>query len=454
MSRPTVELTMIVRNGGPVLARCLRSVRDVVDSILVGDTGSTDQSREVAREFGARVLDVPWKEDFSQARNSVLKASKADWVRWLDADEMLDPRGAAMISELICREDVDAWEVWRWNYVCSLNSRSGGLLAEPNPGLLDEASEWPGYTRYLNTLLFRRLPGVYFENPVHETVALRVRKLGMRAAEAPFVIHHFGFVEGGEELRHAKNEHYHQLGLKKVESNPRDAWAHYELGLSELEHRKNPAAALRRFEWSIGLDPGNRNAWIYAGLCYSRLGNPEAAQRCLDRVAQDGFQSRMLAEVQGDLYFQKGDVEAAQRCFALAGNSPVMASKLGACEVRMGHVAAGLRRIEDAVKREPQAGELVEIQAAALFESGQKDLAAEVARRRLKLRDPQVSSFLVAAVLQAHLGRWSEAVEVLEAGLSRYPENPVLEREVLIAEEKAAAAATAPPQISDSPKPN
>jgi len=80
MNRPTVELVMIVRNGGSGLARCLKSALPAVDSILIGDTGSTDDSHQIAHDFGARTLDIPWENDFAKARNTVLTASHADWV--------------------------------------------------------------------------------------------------------------------------------------------------------------------------------------------------------------------------------------------------------------------------------------------------------------------------------------------------------------------------------------
>ena len=58
---PTVELSMIVKDGGGDLGRCLKSVAPFVDRMVVGDTGSSDDSREIAREIGAEVLDVPWR---------------------------------------------------------------------------------------------------------------------------------------------------------------------------------------------------------------------------------------------------------------------------------------------------------------------------------------------------------------------------------------------------------
>ncbi len=55
-----VSLTMIVRNEEKNLPHCLESVEGLFQEIVVVDTGSTDRTREIAREFGARVFDFPW----------------------------------------------------------------------------------------------------------------------------------------------------------------------------------------------------------------------------------------------------------------------------------------------------------------------------------------------------------------------------------------------------------
>ena len=400
MNRPTVELVMIVRNGGSGLARCLKSALPAVDSILIGDTGSTDDSHQIAHDFGARTLDIPWENDFAKARNTVLTASHADWVLSMDSDEMLDPEGAALIPALVAQEPVDAWEVWRWNYVRSLDSRCGELVAEPNPIRLEESRPYPAFTRYLNTLLFRRRPGVYFENRVHETVSKRIRALGLQPAEAPFVIHHFGFVEDTAEVRKSKCELYQQLGRQKVCDDPEDDWALYEVGLGELEHHHDAAAGLVCFEQVIALNPSRVGAWIYAGICSTRLGRLQEALNRLRHAEQLGARSGLLAGAIGDVFFLAGDYSQAMSNFEQVSRfgpmSAVVECKLGACLASLGNPSAGLERINAAVTREPEAGALYEIWAAVRLMAGDPVGAAQVARQRLLLGGAPANSFLVA----------------------------------------------------------
>ncbi len=87
---PTVSLCMIVKNEEENLDRCLSSARDVVDEIIVVDTGSTDRTVEIANAYNARIYYHEWQDDFSLARNISLSHATRDWILHLDADEELE----------------------------------------------------------------------------------------------------------------------------------------------------------------------------------------------------------------------------------------------------------------------------------------------------------------------------------------------------------------------------
>src|SRR5215813_4274569 len=87
--RADVSFCMIVRNGAATLPACLRSVAALCDEFIVVDTGSDDDSPEIARSFGARVIHSRWPGDFSAARNVYLEYARCPWVLSLDADEVL-----------------------------------------------------------------------------------------------------------------------------------------------------------------------------------------------------------------------------------------------------------------------------------------------------------------------------------------------------------------------------
>jgi GT2 family glycosyltransferase len=86
-----VSLTMIVRDEQENLSHCLESVRGLFDEIVVVDTGSIDPTKEIAAEFGARVFDFEWVDDFAAARNEALSHATGDYAFWLDADDLVEP---------------------------------------------------------------------------------------------------------------------------------------------------------------------------------------------------------------------------------------------------------------------------------------------------------------------------------------------------------------------------
>lgn len=85
----SISLCMIVKDEELVIGRCLDSVKDLVDEIIIVDTGSTDKTKEIAMMYTDNLYDFEWINDFSAARNfSFSKASK-DYILWLDADDIL-----------------------------------------------------------------------------------------------------------------------------------------------------------------------------------------------------------------------------------------------------------------------------------------------------------------------------------------------------------------------------
>jgi hypothetical protein len=419
--KPTIELSMIVKDGASVLGRCLGSVSSFVDRILVGDTGSADESCAVAREAGAEVVRIPWEQDFSRARNRLLELRKCEWILVLDADEMLDRSAGARIPELIERRDADAYDNWRWNYMRDASTRLGFQPARPNPILIEEARPYPAYVPSFTTRLFRSHPGVYYEGCVHETVTRRLAAVGLTAARADFVIHHFGHAEDAEADRLKKNDLYQALGERKLEANPDDPQTLFELGLAELEHSRRPAIALTYFERACRLDSQYAAGWLFAGVCLVRLAKlPEALER-LQRAASLGLRNAVYYQALGDAHFHAAryaDAHAAYAQVAALGEaSPLSAAKLGASEVHLGSVQEGIRRMQEAIASAPAFGELYDILAAGALLGGELEVAAQTAEARLRLGKPTEFHLRLAAILEAQLGsRLSSGFERQAAG--------------------------------------
>lgn len=87
---PTISLCMIVKNEEAHIARCLDSVAELVDEIIIVDTGSTDRTVEIVSEYTSLVYLYPWRDDFSEARNHSFSKASMDYCMWMDADDILE----------------------------------------------------------------------------------------------------------------------------------------------------------------------------------------------------------------------------------------------------------------------------------------------------------------------------------------------------------------------------
>lgn len=106
--RPSLSACMIVKNEERFIARCLQSIKNAVDEIVIVDTGSTDSTVEIAQSFGAKVYHHPWRNDFSEARNNSLHHASGEWVLYIDADETLEQKDIPLLHELLNNDSYNA----------------------------------------------------------------------------------------------------------------------------------------------------------------------------------------------------------------------------------------------------------------------------------------------------------------------------------------------------------
>lgn len=85
----SISLCMIVKNEQEVLDRCLSSVKDLVDEIIIVDTGSTDSTKQIAKKYTKKIYNFKWIDDFSAARNFSFSKATKDYIMWLDADDVI-----------------------------------------------------------------------------------------------------------------------------------------------------------------------------------------------------------------------------------------------------------------------------------------------------------------------------------------------------------------------------
>jgi tetratricopeptide (TPR) repeat protein len=438
---------MIVRDASATLRACLDSVRDVVEEIVIADTGSADATPAIAREYGARVLHIPWENDFAAARNRALAEIQAEWVLSLDADEVLEPSAATLIPDLLNSESASGYQVTIRNYVLSLEDRIWDRPAKLNDSPLACARIYPAYVEHENVRLFRRDPRIFFVGRVHESVGSRIEESGLRLGRANFLIHHFGLAADAE-ARAQKNRSYRELGKLKVVEMPSNPQAHLELGLVELDNFGNLKEALACFERACQLNPKLGVAWFFAGLAHFRLGQYRDSLRCLKQADEHGHATPAVVETIGDAYYNLGEFPEAVRAYGqalkLAPESLLLESKLGLAVIRAGRIEEGLEKIQRAVQQQPGLAELQDRLILSLVWLDRTTEAAVAAEGKLRaVKAPSPNDFLRSASLWAKLGNWARATAVLHVGLQICPQNAVLQQAL------AELAAQQGPQVHE-----
>ena len=419
---------MIVRDAEADLAACLASVAGLVDEVVVADTGSRDGTVECARGLGARVLEIPWEDDFARARNLGLEAMESDWVLVLDADERLEPGPAASWRAQL-DSGCDAFQVTIRNYVGSLGARVWDRRAQPNDGAWREAAGYPGFIEHENVRLFRRCPELYFVGRVHESVGPRVRAAGLRLGAARGRIHHFGLALPPEATA-AKNRLYRELCQRKAAEQPGDPQAHFELGLMEFDNFHNDAEGLRCFERTLRLQPEFALAWFFGGAALQRLGHAQEALEFFEQAEKRGCAAAQLPEFQGDALYQLERFEEAcgryRQARRRAPRQAGLASKAGLAELRAGERERGMGRLRRALAAAPELAENHDRLVAALVWCEDWEAAQAALQARIQRFPQQPQGYLRLAAVHAQRGQAAAVRQALEAGLGQLPDDQQL----------------------------
>jgi len=292
---PRLSLCMIVKNEESFLPGCLESVKDVVDEIILVDTGSTDKTVEIARSYGAKVFFLEWKNDFSIARNESIKHATGDWILVLDADERLNPGQKEKIRKYL-NLSFDGL------YVRILNTDKDGKTS---------IAEYPR--------LFRKKSGVKFERKIHEQISPSILKVGGKFAKTDITITHLGYAQDDETMR-KKYERNLQILLEEFQENPNDAYTCYHIGITKiLMQEKEEGIKFLEKAISIPKEISNLGDSLRAQI-YNILGRYEIQIGNISQALEYFVKSSKLAPVQVSSYYQAGLVYMRKSNFTLAKN--------------------------------------------------------------------------------------------------------------------------------------
>lgn len=191
---PTVSACMIVKNEEELLPQCLDSVKNVVDQIVIVDTGSTDRTVKIAESYGATVYHHPWENDFSKHRNQSISYATSDWIFIIDADEELSPESSVQLRQTILEALPGVSYVYLEVHDKDTSGQVMSVMHRP--------------------LLFRNHMGFKYKNFIHNELELKGR-----GDTSNLVLFHYGYHLSPEKMK-AKFERTTRLLKKRMEEEP------------------------------------------------------------------------------------------------------------------------------------------------------------------------------------------------------------------------------------------
>lgn len=206
MSKPLLSIGIIFKNEIRCLERCLKSLQPLRDAIpcelVMADTGATDGSREVAERYADILIDFPWINDFSAARNAVMDRCSGTWYMTIDCDEWVDSNIEGYVKFLTTDKEFDFASVIIRNYNTAELEKGGG------------------YSDFLAVRLLRLSSGIRYEGTIHEHWPYRGDLQTMLIRDAVF--HHDGYVYQEKGAQKEKQERNMALLREQLERNPND----------------------------------------------------------------------------------------------------------------------------------------------------------------------------------------------------------------------------------------
>ncbi|HLA29175.1 MAG TPA: glycosyltransferase [Syntrophales bacterium] len=295
---PRLSLCMIVKDEEANISRSLDSLTGIVDEIIVVDTGSQDKTKDIARKYHAKIINVDWEDDFSKARNAGLQDATGDYILCLDADEYIAPRDRIKLAllKIILPPDRDV----AYRIKIDMEDEDEELSAI----LHLPKSVQPDYP----VRLVPARKGICFEGTAFESMDKSIMELGMIIVpNEVFTITHSGNDRG---LREARKE----LAVQKMyDTDPTSETALqaalYNLRLGNINSTS---------KWLELVQTDNPRLWMKIITLYCRLGQAKNAVAIMRKVIRERSDSLELSLAKAELHFLECDYETV--CKTLGPN--------------------------------------------------------------------------------------------------------------------------------------
>lgn len=293
---PKISLCMIVRDNESTIGPCLASIRPWVDEIIVVDTGSIDRTPEICREYGARMFEFPWCDDFSAARNESVRHAKGEWIFWMDSDDTIPEEQGHKLRELA--------------YGPHAEETFGYIVQVHCPAPSDDGTQW---TVVDHVKLFRNLPALRFEHRIHEQIIPAIRRAGGEVSFTDLHVVHSGSDHSPQTRARKLERDYRILELDLAE-RPDHPFVLFNLGMTYADDDKYDKAVEylnRCLEVSSPRESHVRKAYALLTSSLVGLDDPDRAEQACERGLSHYPDDRELLFRRAMLHHDRGDLEQA-----------------------------------------------------------------------------------------------------------------------------------------------
>lgn len=275
---------MIVKDEEDVIARCLDSIKDIVDEIIIVDTGSTDNTKEIIKEYTDKVFDFKWIDNFSAARNYAFSKATKDFILWLDADD------------IILEKDREKFKQLKQN----LDNKVDAVMMKYNVGF-DESDNIT--LSYFRERLSKRINNYQWMEPVHEYL-----KVNGNIINSDICITH------KKERASAKGRNlliYEKNIAKGINLTPRGLYYYAR----ELFYNGEYNDAIKHFKKFLDTEEGwvedNINACYNLSICYKNKNDKKNMLKVLLKSFEYDIPRPEICCQIGDYYFNNKDYKRA-----------------------------------------------------------------------------------------------------------------------------------------------
>ncbi|MGN1201418.1 MAG: glycosyltransferase [Candidatus Caccovivens sp.] len=279
----SLSVCMIIKNEEQTLERCLECAKQFADEIVIIDTGSTDQSKNIAKKFTDKVFDFVWIDDFSKARNFSFSKATCDYQMWLDADDYVSKENIDKINALkFGNNDAD---VFMCLYATGFDAQNVPYFVYERERIVkrNQRFKWQGFVHEVI---------VPSGKIVHTDITIEHRKIGYSDPKRNLNLYRSAIARG--EVFNAREQYYYAREL-------------YYNG-----YFQNAIKNFKKFlKMPNSYPPDNLGAYLMLSECYEKIDdNKHALSVLFDALKKHSPTPELCCKI-AFLFEQHGDIENA-----------------------------------------------------------------------------------------------------------------------------------------------